>query len=190
MWAPALFPSVILRGAERSRRIFWGILADRAIPGVNPAASINPKLAGPCQVAHAIPGAALLASPTPSLDILSSRSALKKLCFLSAAPNGCLHSGGLCLPSLAQLLDFDSPQTCPPWQVLRPSKSCAFRRLRRTGACILVDCACHPWRNCSTSIHPKLALHGKSCGPRKAALFVGCAERASPTSGLAVFSVV
>ena len=37
---------------------------------------------------HAFHGVALLASIKPSLDILSSRSALKKRCFLSAAPTG------------------------------------------------------------------------------------------------------
>jgi len=37
---------------------------------------------------HAVPGASILASIISSLDILSSRSALKMLRILSAAPTG------------------------------------------------------------------------------------------------------
>ena len=58
--------SVILRVAKRSRRISSGI----------------------CLIVHAFPGATLSTSINPSLDILSSRSALKKLRFLSATPTG------------------------------------------------------------------------------------------------------
>ena len=35
----------------------------------------------------------------------------------------------------------------------------------------------------STSIGTSLAIHGKSFGPQKAMLFVGCADRASPIPG-------
>ncbi len=41
-----------------------------------------------CWCVHAIPGAGLLTSIGPSPDILSGRSVLKKLRFLSAAPTG------------------------------------------------------------------------------------------------------
>ena len=41
-----------------------------------------------CWGLHAIPGADLVASIGPSLDVLSSRSALEKRCFSSAAPTG------------------------------------------------------------------------------------------------------
>ncbi len=71
------------------------------------------------------------------------RSAQNDLGWLSA---GCLHPDGLCLPSLAQVFGFDNPQSRHPWRAVRPSESCAFCRLRRPGACILMDCACHPWR--------------------------------------------
>ena len=40
------------------------------------------------EIVHAIPGATLVVSPNPSLDFLSSRSALKELRSLSATPTG------------------------------------------------------------------------------------------------------
>jgi len=38
------------------------------------------------------------------------------------------------------------------------------------------------------STGPSLAIHGKPFGPRKAALFVGCADRASPSVALSRLS--
>ncbi len=69
-----------------------------------------------------------------------------------------------------------------PWQVVRPSKlrfvGCADR-----ATCPRLVCVCHPWRNCEASPTSSLAIRGKSFGPQKATLFVGCADRASPIHG-------
>ena len=75
---------------------------------------------------------------------------------------------------------FANPQTCHPWQVVRPSKSFAFCRLRRPGdsPCRVVPAI--PGAAFATSPNPGLAIRGKSFGPQKALLFVGCADRASP----------
>ncbi len=88
---------------------------------------------------------------------LSSRSALKKLRFLSALPTGCLHSAGSCMPSLARNRRLRQPPALPvqPPSIARRRSGCA-RSWRFAIAC--------------------LAL-GKSFGPQKALLFVGFADR-------------
>ena len=94
-----------------------------------------------CWGLHAIPGADLVASIGPSLDVLSSRSALEKRCFSSAAPTGCVHSVGVCMPSLARIWWLRLAPVSTSCRAVRPSKSVAFRRLRRPGLT-------HPWRYC------------------------------------------
>ena len=204
------------------------------------------------------------ACPRPWQVVRSSKSfAFRRLCRSGACPRL-----GLCMPSLARPRGFANPQPCHPWQVVRSSKSFAFCRLRRPGlthpwqvvrpsksfafrrlcrpslthpwrkgfgfanpqpcwssrqaqlgaardcagswrflnACprpwqvvrsskrcfvgcadrvLALDlvCARHPWRDREASLTPSLAIHGKSFGPRKALLFVGFADRASPIHG-------
>ena len=86
-----------------------------------------------CWGLHAIPGADLVASIGPSLDVLSSRSALEKRCFSSATPTGCVHSVGVCMPSLARIWWLRLAPVSTSCRAVRPSKSVAFRRLRRPG---------------------------------------------------------
>ena len=81
--------------------------ADRASPihGGTVLASTGPSLASPAtehsSVSLGTAHEATLRKRLPSP--LASRSALKKRCFLSAAPTGCVHPDWMCMPSLAGL---------------------------------------------------------------------------------------
>jgi len=86
------------------------------------------------RVVHAIPGAALLASTGPGLAIhgkpFGPRKALLFVCFADRAT--CILASCSCHP-WRNASGFDRPRSCHPWQAVRPSKSCAFRLLRRPG---------------------------------------------------------
>ncbi len=121
-----------------------------------------------------------LALPERLPSPLASRSVLEALLRRLRRPGACPRLG-LCTPSLARPRGFANPQPCHPWQVVRPSKSFAFRRLCRPSLT-------PPWRDREASLTPSLAIHGKSFGPRKALLFVGFADRASPILGAKVLA--
>ena len=93
---------------------------------------------------------------TPALPSMASRSALKKPRFLSAAPTGqpafckTVHA----IPG-AGALTPTGPGLAIHGKSFGPQEAALLVGCADRAACILQDCACHPWRGCIGSDWPR-----------------------------------
>ncbi len=113
----------------------------------------------------------------PAPASMPGRSTLEKRCFSSASQTGCLPPFSLACRPWRVFGGRDWPRPRHPCRVVRPSKSVAFRLLRRPGACLhLVLHAVHG-ACLVAAIGPGPGIHAGSFDPRKALLFVCFADR-------------